>query len=84
MAALTTGLTGVIAALSAFLANRSKTTAANQKLMRSRIRKLEKQNVDLISHVYRLEIELAKHGATLPPRPPSVDEPFPGEVEDFD
>lgn len=74
--ALFTGAVGVVGALSAFTANRSKQIAIDQKTLRSRVRALERQNIALLRHVHRLEVALAGLGADVPDRPSELDEPL--------
>lgn len=69
IAAVFTGLTGVIAALAAFTASRSRRVAADQRVLRKRVRLLERQLVALVSHTFTLELEIARHGGEVPERP---------------
>lgn len=69
VAALFTGLTGVIAALAAFTASRSRRVAADQRLLRKRVRLLERQLLALVEHIFVLEIEIARTGGKVPSRP---------------
>lgn len=69
IAAIFTGLTGLIAALAAFTASRSRRVAADQRVLRKRVRLLERQLVALVQHTFTLELEIAKHGGQVPERP---------------
>lgn len=69
IAAIFTGLTGVIAALAAFTANRSRRVAADQRALRKRVRSLERQVLALVEHTFILELEIARTGGKIPDRP---------------
>lgn len=69
IAAIFTGLTGLIAALSAFVANRSRRVAQDQRALRRRVRLLEKQVIALVEHTFTLELEVARAGGVVPERP---------------
>lgn len=69
IAAIFTGLTGVIAALAAFTANRSRRIAADQRALRKRVRLLERQVIALAEHTFVLELEVARNGGRVPERP---------------
>lgn len=74
IAAIFTGLTGLIAALAAFTANRSRRVAADQRSLRKRVRLLEKQVVALVEHTFVLELEIAARGGRVPERPPILEQ----------
>lgn len=69
LTAIFTGLTGVIAALAALTANRSRRIAMDQRALRKRVRLLEKQIIALVEHTFTLELEIARHGGPIPERP---------------
>lgn len=69
IAAIFTGLTGVIAALAAFTASRSRRVANEQRSQKKRIRLLERQLVALVEHTFALELEIARRGGQVPDRP---------------
>ena len=69
IAAIFTGLTGVIAALAAFTANRSRRVANEQRSQKKRIRLLEQQVLALVGHTFALELEIARRGGVVPDRP---------------
>jgi hypothetical protein len=73
IAAVFTGLTGFIAALAAFTANRSRRVAADQRTLRKRVRILEKQVLALVEHTFVLELEIARTGGRVPDRPPVLE-----------
>jgi hypothetical protein len=57
IAAVLRGLTRLIGALAAFTARRNRRFAADQKVLRRCVRKLERQVVALVEHTFRLELE---------------------------
>lgn len=67
--AIFTGLTGLIAALAALAASRSRRVAADQRVLRKRVRQLERQLLALVEHTFTLELELARTGGKVPSRP---------------
>lgn len=67
--AIFTGLTGLIAALAAFTASRSRKVAADQRTLRKRVRTLERQVLALVEHTFTLELEIARTGGRIPDRP---------------
>lgn len=69
VAAIFTGLTGLIAALAAFTASRSRRVAADQRALRKRVRLLERQVIALVEHTFTLELEIARTGGRIPDRP---------------
>lgn len=69
IAAIFTGLTALIAALSTFTANRSRRVETDQKGLKRRVRKLERQVVALVQHTFTLELEIARTGGHIPERP---------------
>lgn len=69
IAAIFTGLTGLIAAMAAFTANRSRRVATEQRALRKRVRLLERQVLALVEHTFTLELEIARHGGSVPDRP---------------
>lgn len=69
IAAIFTGLTGIVAALSAFTANRSRRVEGDQRRLRRRVRRLEKQVLALVQHTFVLELEIARTGGHIPDRP---------------
>jgi hypothetical protein len=69
VAALFTGLTGLVAGLSAFTASRSRKVEGDQRVLRKRVRRLERQVLALVQHVFTLELEIARTGGTIPDRP---------------
>lgn len=69
LTAIFTGLTGIIAALAALTANRSRRIAVDQRALRKRVRLLEKQIIALVEHTFTLELEIARRGGPIPERP---------------
>jgi len=69
IAAIFTGLTGLIAALAAYTANRSRRVGLEQKVLRKRVRSLERQVLALAEHTFTLELEIARNGGRVPDRP---------------
>lgn len=78
--AVMAGLVGLVGAGSAFSANRSKQNAADHKVLKGRVRSLEKQNLDMIAHIFQLEKAIIKCGCEAPNRPKSLEEPLPEDV----
>ncbi|MGH3915129.1 MAG: hypothetical protein ACRDTC_17230 [Pseudonocardiaceae bacterium] len=74
IAALFTGLTGLVAALAAYAANRGRRTAADLVILRRRVRRLELLSAAAVGHIFQLELILASHGFQVPPRPPSLEQ----------
>jgi len=68
------GVGSLIAALSTFSANRSKQTAADVKLLRARVRRLERRDLASTQHMFLLEREIVKLGGTIPARPVILEE----------
>lgn len=75
LTAIFTGLTGMIAALAAFTANRSRRVAADQRVLRKRVRLLERQVIALVEHIFTLEVEIARRGGQVPERPSILEQP---------
>ena len=73
IAAYFTGITGIIAAVSAFTAARSRKVAEEQRKLRKRVRDLENGLVALMSHTFTLELSIARAGGHVPPRPPILE-----------
>jgi hypothetical protein len=69
IAAIFTGLTGIIAGLSAFTAARSRRVEGDQRRLRRRVRRLERQVLALVQHTFVLELEIARTGGRIPDRP---------------
>jgi hypothetical protein len=67
--AIFTGLTGLIAALAAFMATRNRRITMDQGILRRRVRQLERQVLALSAHTFALELEIARHGGRVPDRP---------------
>lgn len=74
IAAIFTGTTGLVAALAAFTASRSRQVAADQRILRLRVRLLERQVVALVEHTFTLELEIAQRGGRVPERPPVLEQ----------
>lgn len=69
IAAIFTGITGLVAGLSAFTASRSRRVETDQKRLRKRVRRLERQVLALVQHTFTLELEIARTGGHIPDRP---------------
>lgn len=72
--AILTGLTGLVAAFGAVVANRSRRVAEDQRALRRRVRHLEKQVLALVEHTFVLELEIARAGGKVPERPPVLEQ----------
>lgn len=81
IAAIFTGLTGLVAALAAFTAARSRRVALDQRAVRRRVRLLERQVLSLVEHTFALELEIARRGGRVPDRPLILEQL---NVDDFD
>lgn len=77
-----TGIGGLVAALSTFSANRSRQTAADVKLLRVRVRRLERRDLANTQHMFTLESAIVKLGGDIPPRPPILEEPLTEEPDE--
>lgn len=84
IAAIFTGLTGLIAALAAFTATRSRRLTQDQRVLRRRVRLLERQTLVLVEHVFRLELEVARNGGKVPERPLILEQLDADELDDPD
>lgn len=69
ISALFTGLTGLLAALAAVLANRSRRVSEDSRSIRKQARDLQRRYIAAIGHIFALETELARRGLSVPPRP---------------
>jgi hypothetical protein len=69
IASIFTGLTGLVVGLGAYTANRSRSIAADHRELRRQVRKLQKQLVATLGHVFELEIRMASSGLPVPERP---------------
>lgn len=67
--AIFTGLTGLIAAMAAFVASRSRRITEERRDLRRRVRHLERQVLALAEHTFTLELEIARRGGQVPDRP---------------
>lgn len=74
IAALFTGLTGLVAALGAYAANQSRRTAADLVRLRRRVRRLELLSTAAVGHIFQLELVLSGNGFAVPARPQSLDD----------
>lgn len=83
IAAILTGLTGLIAALATFTASRQRRVTADQRALKRRVRQLERQLVVLVEHTFTLEMEVARHGGRVPARP-SILEELDADADDED
>lgn len=81
ISAIFTGLTALIAALAALLANRSKKIELDQRAMKKRLRYLERQMLALVAHTFTLEMEIVHRGGVVPPRPSVLDQFYEDEAE---
>ncbi|MGH4015487.1 MAG: hypothetical protein ACREX8_10770 [Gammaproteobacteria bacterium] len=79
--AIFTGLTGLVAALAAYAANRGKRTAADVHLLRRQVRRLERLSAAAVGHIFKLEMVMSGHGFRLPTRPHELEE-FHVDAED--
>lgn len=78
--ALFTGVVGVIAAVSAFTANRSRRVEIEHRLLKGRVRKLEQQVLAMDEHVHTLERSIVQLGGKPPARPEVMENPLPDEA----
>jgi hypothetical protein len=77
-----TGLTGLVAALAAYAANRGRRTAADLRVLRRRVRRLEQFSASAIGHVFNLEVVLSGHGFPVPARPELVEKFYADAMEE--
>lgn len=64
-----TGLTGLLAALAAFTANRNRRISEDSKAIRRQARTIQKKLLAALTHIFTLEHELAERGIPVPARP---------------
>lgn len=69
ISAFFTGLIGLLGALAAFLATRSRRRDEDSRVMRRGARFLQKKLLAALQHIFKLEHELAEQGIPVPPRP---------------
>lgn len=69
ISAVFTGLTGLLAATAAVLANRSRRVGEDSRAVRRQARLLQKKLLAALQHIFSLEHELAERGITPPARP---------------
>lgn len=69
LGSLFTGLTGLLAALAAFTATRSRRVAEDRKALRKQARGLQRRFVTALDHIFDLEQLLARRGLPIPARP---------------
>lgn len=69
VSAIFTGLTGLLAAVAAVLANRSRRVTEDSRTIRKQARQLQRKLLAALSHIFTLETELAERGLAVPPRP---------------
>ncbi|MGH3927964.1 MAG: hypothetical protein ACRDTT_34730 [Pseudonocardiaceae bacterium] len=74
IAALFTELTGLVAALAAYSANRSRRTAADLVRLRRRVRRLELFSTAAVGHIFQLELVLSGNGFPVPARPKTLEQ----------
>lgn len=84
IAAIFTGLTGLVAALAAYAANRGRRTAADLVMLRRRVRRLELLSAAAVGHIFQLELVLAGHGFPVPARPRILEQFYAEDVENGD
>ncbi len=73
-----TGLTGLLAALAAFTATRSRRVQEDRKAVRKQARLLQRKLIAALDHMFDLETLLAQRGIPVPTRPEIL------EVDDDD
>lgn len=69
ISAIFTGLTGLLAAVAAVLANRSRRVSEDSRAVRRGARELQRKFLAAIQHIFALETELARRGLPVPARP---------------
>lgn len=69
VSAMFTGLTGLLAAIAALLANRSRRVTEDSRLLRRQVRQLQRKVLAALQHIFALEHELAERGIRIPARP---------------
>lgn len=73
ISAVFTGCVGILTALAALLANRSRRVGEDNRAIRRQARELQRKFLVAIGHIFTLETELAKRGAPVPARPEILD-----------
>jgi hypothetical protein len=74
VSAIFTGLTGLLAAVAAVLANRSRRIGEDSRTIRRQARTLQRKFLAALSHIFTLETELAARGLAVPPRPEALEQ----------
>jgi hypothetical protein len=69
ISAVFTGLIGLLTALAALLANRSRRVSEDSRTIRKQARELQKKFVAAMGHIFVLETTLASRGVAPPERP---------------
>jgi len=69
ISAVFTGLTGLLAATAALLANRSRRAGEDTRMYRRLARSAQKKFLAALGHIHMLEEDLASYGHPVPPRP---------------
>lgn len=69
ISAMFTGLTGLLAAGAAVLAQRSRRVGEDSRAIRRQARTLQKKLLAALQHIFSLEHELAERGIQPPARP---------------
>lgn len=64
-----TGLTGLLGGLAAFAATRNRRITEDRKVFRRQVRRLQKQLVAALDHIFDLEQGYARRGLPIPERP---------------
>ncbi len=63
------GLVLLVGALATYTANRSRRLGEDQRTLRRQARSYQKRFLAAMSHIFRLEVELAERGIHVPARP---------------
>lgn len=82
--AIFTGLTGLTAALAAYAANRGRRTAADVRVLRRRVRRLEQVSQAAVGHIFELELALTRRGFPVPRRPELLERFYADDDPDAD
>jgi hypothetical protein len=69
ISAVFTGLTGLLAAVAAVLANRSRRVGEDSRAIKRQYRLLQRKLLAALEHIFALEHELAARGIPRPERP---------------